>query len=365
MRRLGQTIFASSSVFPPMPPLSWPLSLPFPLVDILEKNEQDLEKGQVGRLGFSLTVPIPFSHFCPLPAAPIPMSLPLSQACVWYCQEADLPLTTRAIQRLHPSNFLLLGSSSAFLCLNLMYYLISLSAQNCLPGGYLLSVLSGKEFGVVGLTPDSASGKLRPNGPSIFLSPGSGASALRLCSAGLQTQGDNVGQPTSALPHRQFQCGLLSFLNPSLSSPRNRVCPPSEAVLWTASHKRVKDTPGKPVSPCTLRKGLTKRLLGLHYDMILPISVGNICWQDSGDLPVFSTNNGCDVCLTVVCDPFCRIFQRKPKLPGAPPPPSNGIKASAKDWKGFRFHITGHPAFYRKCPKMLTGFLWVAKSFYC
>lgn len=162
------------------------------------------------------------------------MSLPLSRACIWYCQEADLPLTTRAIQRLHPSNFLLLGSSSAFLCLNLMYYLISLSAQNCLPAGYLLSLLSGKEFGVVGLAPDSASGKLRPNGPSIFLSPGSGRSALRLCSAGLQTwqrlQRWQCG-PTKVSPAPLMVPVWAALIPKSLPVQPTELCVPS---IWSS-----------------------------------------------------------------------------------------------------------------------------------
>lgn len=119
------------------------------------------------------------------------------------------------------------------------------------------------------------------------------------------------------------------------------MCPPSEAVLWRGSHKQVKDTPGKPVSPCTLRDGLTKRLLGLRYDMILPILVGNICWQDSGDLPVFSTNNGCDVCLTVVCDPFCRIFQtEEAKTARHPSSPFKGHQGISKRLK--RFQVSHH-----------------------
>lgn len=94
----------------------------------------------------------------------------------------SLPLARQAQRSLHPPNLLFLGFSSPFLCLNLRDYLISLLKQNCLPAGYLSSFLSGKELGMVGLTLDSTSYKLRPKDPCMFLSPGSGQSSTRLCS---------------------------------------------------------------------------------------------------------------------------------------------------------------------------------------
>lgn len=151
MRRLGQTTFVLSSLVCPLPPLIWPLSIPFHLVDVLEEMNKSSRRVKSDILVFSerpnpiFSLPPPTCCSCPV----VPSACMGLLTCL---------LPRGLIQSPHPSNFLFLGSSSAFLCLNLMYYLISLFAQNCVLAGYLPAVPSGKEFGMVGLTLDSPSG---------------------------------------------------------------------------------------------------------------------------------------------------------------------------------------------------------------
>lgn len=133
-------------------------SLPFPLVDVLEEMNKTSRRVKSDTLVFSerpnpiFSLPPPTCCSCPVvPSAR--MGLRMKHAKLLTCL-----LPRGLIQSPHPSNFLFLGSSSAFLSWNLMYNLISLFAQNCVPTGYLPAVPSGKEFGMVGLTLDSASG---------------------------------------------------------------------------------------------------------------------------------------------------------------------------------------------------------------
>lgn len=123
------------------------------------------------------------SHFLPYSTSRFLPHLPFCFSGFKYIIKLQIsPLARQARRSLHPPNLLFLGFSSPFLCLNLKDYLISLLKQNCLSAGYLSFFLSGKELGMVGLTLDSTSYKLRPKGPCMFLSPGSGQSSTRLCS---------------------------------------------------------------------------------------------------------------------------------------------------------------------------------------
>lgn len=170
----------------------------FPLVDVVEEINKISRRVKSEILGFlTSTFYLQVLSHCPFYFYGLKYDIAMLLICL---------LPGGLIKVLHPSNFLFLGFSSPFLCLNLMYDLISLLEQNCLPAGYLSYFLSGKEFGGVGLTLGSTSRKLIPKGPSMFLSPGSGQWAARLCSAVFANARchrgpwGSVGQATSATP---------------------------------------------------------------------------------------------------------------------------------------------------------------------
>lgn len=213
-----------------------------------------------------------------------------------------------------------------------MYYLISLLVQNCLPAGYLPSVLSGKEFGMVGLTLDSTSQaetkwhihvcvtRVWPVCcQALFCSVANARCPLGPWGSVSHATSATPGTLEPALPYWQFQGGAALIPKSPHVQP-TELCAPS---IWS-----------NPVEGGHTSK--SKTLLGNPFFLVLQ---GRLWLKD---YLIFTMAEHCisrlatsacrikvtslfspwrmgDVCLTIVCDPFCWILQTEEAKTARPP----------------------------------------------